>query len=1061
MPRLPNPPYRLDLWTDVAAAGGTRLGFLVDQGGRAASKVQRSRYLEAGRSSLAFEVQPDYDQLAELAPHAAVVRFTRFVPTGLDSWIEWVEEWRVVQRARTVRGAVGAYRIRCVPIEDDLVDSDLWREVSSGGLANWRYGAVDRTPADILGDIAARAAVLGYPWIEVGTVTPTTPITISLDRTATFHAIVAAVVEALAAKGVDAEFQFTLASDLSAYRLELVTRVAGSLAPLRAVATENAPELDYDEDATEQSSVVVPFGADGIDLRELQFAAAAVDAGTGWITLEAIGGASAQLVAVDDQFIGQYLHRERTGRNFPITGASVSPPRLRVAVADLASGLAAAPERVSLRATEDHAGTRRAFGTRDRWSPAEVQSTLTAPARINVDDLYGAGVFVTATNQYRDWDARRSALVATLPSGDFNHVTGILDLGSAPGTAPQVDDWVWFDNGAEFVPGTVTGYNAGNNQITLVPRYAGTQFTQSKAGITSARCYRPVGTPMWITGSATTGDGQFTVDAFTGGTPSAGDVLEVIQRCQGTRLVELEDPAAVSDTRRKLSTLEIDCTGATNRVANADMAAWAGASGDPPDGWSIESVVGTVSRSRETDPTYTRHGGKSWKLDFATGASAEIFTPLIPINAVPGMDQVAAAVCLLFARFSGPVPVVATLYKVSAAGVRTRIRDAIKVYPLGTTVDVDGAYKAALETWYDAALPNMPIGDLADEQLQIGLARPAGASNAPCTLYVDIAMLLQRKGLPAEAEGGIRYVVGSDAIPMFVAGQVALQDCARPLVSYQGRLLNIQRLDGLHFDDYELVNGRDVALTIPALAQTRTVRLLGLVEDPDAPALAQVSLDRVRPDVGRLMASRLVPRVQAPAAVDQATQPRALPTLKVRASPSFTHVVISYEGSPRVTLIIDGGLEAAALPSPITVARNISGGDPKDYEFFARSDVPGVDPAYRKVVVAPQPPVDPAAPAITSITPTITFAPGDGGGEFDLDITVVNENLGTTYAYEAVVVAGPDISHGSAAASGIAIGSFPLSTITGCAMAPGAELQVTVTPSDPLMPPMKVTVFAP
>lgn len=1059
MPRLPTPAYRLDVWTDVAAAGGTRVAFLVDAGGRAVSSVQRTRFLEMGRSSLTFNVAPDFHALAAMVPEAAVIRLTRFVPTGPDTHTEAIEEWRVVQRRRSVRRSVGPYQIRCVPIEELLLDAHLHRQVLSGGTALWRYGATDRTPADVLADVAADLTLAGYGWIVVGTVTPTALVTIALEENATPRAIISALIDALTAQGVDAEFQCTLAPDLSEYRLELVTRVAGSMAALPASTDGNAPELDFDEDAIEQVTVVIPKTPDRIDLREWQFEVASVDGATGWITIQAIGGAAAQLVAVDDQFNGKYLHRELTGRNFLITGTSLSPLRIRIAVGDLASGLAAG-ERLSLRATEDLAGTRRAFGTPDRWSPAEVQSTLTGPPRINVDDLYGAGTFVTAANQYRDWVARRSSLVAALPSGDFDHLTGILDLGSAPGTAPQVDDWVWFDNGVEFVPGTVTNYNAGTNQITLVPRYAGTLFTMSRAGITTARCYRPVSTPMWITASGTTGDGQLTVDAFTGGTPAAGDVLEITQHCQGTRLVELEDPGAVALTRRKLGTVEAECTGATNRLTNADMAAWAGASGDPPDDWSIGSIVGTVTRSRSTDPLTTRYGGKSWKLEFGAGASAEVFTPLAPVQPVPGMAQVAAAVALQFTHFTGSVPIIVTLYRVDAAGVGIAIGDPLRVYPLDTTVSAAEDFKAALNAWYDAVLTNNDISTWVDEQLQLGIERPAGAANPPCTVYVDIAMLVQREGLPQHPEGGVRYVVGSDATPLAVLANLTLQDRAAALVSFAGRMLDVFRLDAAHYAPWELVLGRDVALSIPPLALTRTVRLLGLSEDLDAPASVQVTLDRVRPDVGRMMAARLKPKPPAPAPVDRTTQPPAPPSLTVRETSDFDNWYISYQGSPQVTLRIDGGPETPAPASPILVPRAIYGGASKLYELFARSQVPGVEPAKAKVIVEPQPYVDPATPILTGVTVTPTFAPGDGGGEFDLNISVANEPPGTTYSYSAVVIpdSGNSLSGGGASASGIALGSFPLSTITGCAMADGDQLQVTVTPSDPTMAPKTVTV---
>ncbi|MHB1297299.1 MAG: hypothetical protein ACYC0B_02120 [Gemmatimonadaceae bacterium] len=1024
MPRLPDPAYRLDLWTDVRAAGGTRVAFLVEPGGgRAATRVQRTRFLEPGRSSLSCEVASDYHALSALAPQAAVVCLTRFVPTGPDSYVEQVEEWRVASRRRTVRGGVGPYRIGAVPIEDDLLDRDYYREVSSGGLSQWGYSATERTPADVLGDVAARLPA----WIEVGTVTPTAPVTIPRMENATPRAIVTALVEALAAQGVDAEFQFTLAADLSAYRLELVTRVAGSLSALPATTAANATELDYDEDALEQASVLIPFTPDGVDLREWQFAATAIDAGTGWITVAALNGAAAQLVAVDAQFNGLYLHRELTGRNFAITDTSVSPLRVRVAVADLASGIAVG-ERLSLRATEDLAGTRRAFGTPALWSPFAVVSTLSGPPRITVSDLADASAVVLGANQWRDWTAERSQLVAgPLPAGDFNHLTGVLDLGSAPSAAPVAGDWVWF--GTACPPGTVTAYDPVTFAVTVVPRYANTQFTESVAGVTTARLYRPIGTPLWIVSSAASGTGELTVDAFTAGTPAGTDVLEVRQRCQGARLVELADPTAVDETREKYGTLQVACTGATNRIPNADMGIWSGGPGDPADGWSIESIVGTVTRTRTTDPLYTRYGGASERLDFAAGASAEHLTPRIPIHAVPGMDQVASAVALLFVRFTGAVPIVVTLYAVTADGARTALGDPIRVYPLDTTVSTADDFKAAMETWYDAVHTNESIAALVDEQLQIGIARPPGASNPACTVYVDAAMLLQREGLPQAADGGVQYVFGSDADPMVAATNVALQDRGRPLVSFTGRFLDVYRLDATRYAPHELVLGRDVALTIPALALTRAVRLLGISEDLDAPASVQVHLDRVRPDVGRLMAARMVPRAPTRDPVT-GRAPNAV-WLDVQEVPTSTQVTVTWDGAPAVTVEIDSAPPVTPAPSPIVIARNAPGGAEKVYVFVAANDQG--ERLSSTVRVAPE-----AAP-VPAIGPVSVSRLS--GTTFEVDWSVSGMPLGVTYRIVWAITA-------DGSGSGVQNGATNPQTIGGATLGPTPYCDVDVQARD-------------
>lgn len=930
MPPAQRPGFRLDLWSAPAPAGGTRTAFLVDAAvGRSVSDVQRTRSLDPGQSRLSFRVAPTHPHAALLQPQAGIVRFTRFVPATPDTYTEAFEEWRIVQRRRPVERAALAYEIVCVPLEDDLLDLDVYREVTGGGLSQWRFGAMERTPAQVLQLLKDRFMAIGVTWVDVGTVTPTQAVTFALEQAATPRAVTQALVDALAAQGVEAEFQCVRANDDSKYLLELVTRVAGNLAPLVATTDAAAVELLVSEDASEQANVVVPFGDDGIDLRELQVEVQAVDAGTGWVTLRAIGATPADVVAVDDQWNGQRLFRELTGRSFAILDSSASPMRVQLAVADLASGLAVG-ERVSFRASEDLAGMRRAFVTRAARSPLEVVSTLTGPPRINTRDLYGAGASIAAAHQYRDWTAERSTLVATMPETTFDPAAGTAVFTSAPSAAPQVGDWLWCTVPDGVAPLTVTGYNAGTRTATVVARYGGHPYTVAAVyAAATVRCYRPVASAaFWIQASQVSG-GQLQVDAFTGGTPAAGDVLELVQRHQGVRVVEVTDPAAIAATRRRVATLEVPCTGATNRLANADLSAWTGGSGDPPDGWTIASIVGTVTRTRVTAPTLTRYGGKAWQLAFAPGASAELFSPLVPAHAVPGLEQVSGALALLFPQFTGNIPVEVTLYRVSAGGTRTALADAIRIFPPDTTAIVDDSFRAALDTWYDAVLTNIGIADLGDESLQFGLRRPAGAGNPACTVVLDAAMLLHREGLPQAAEGGVRYVFGSDATPMLSAAQRILLDRARPLVSFSGRFLDLYRTDALRYAPFELVPGRDVELRVPALGLQRTVRLIATREDPDDPRTAQVTLDRVRPDVGRLLAGKLFPVPPSSLPADAPTSgglPYATATL-ARISSTASTVVVQGSAScpgrtpPQVRIAsISGGATIAAGPSVGTAA---------------------------------------------------------------------------------------------------------------------------------------------
>ena len=864
---IPATPYRLDAWDAPAPAGGVRTSFLKEAGGRAIFDVQVTRSLQAGESTMTFGVAVEHHALADLAPQHRVLRLTRFVPTGPDTYDTRVSEWRVVQRVRGIRRGLATFQVTAVPLEEDLLDLDLHRETTSGGFALWEFSVTDQTPTEVLTRVADRLAALGHTWVVVGTVTPTTPVSFLLRGNATPRAIISALIEALAAKGVTAEFQFTLASDLSEYRLELPTAIASSYAAL-PIATDGAGlEVEYEEDATEQANTVIPFGLDGVDLREFQAVLVTVNAGTGWCELAALDGTQPQLLVANDQFTGAYLFRESTGRTFAILDGNATTQEIQLTAADIAAAGLAAGERVSFRATEDLAGTRRFVTDRTGEVPVQVASSLTGPPRIRTTThtYLGAGNWLGVADHLLDWTAERSQFIEELDGGTINETAGTIVLDSAPVNTPAVDDWILFhgfSTGHFFygTPVTVTGWNAGTRTLSFERRYGQTQVGFTGVIVPGILLYRPVGTPMRIVGS-TVLNNEIEVDALTGPAFAATDVLEIWQRCQGTRLVELTDPVATAAGRRKVATVEVaDCTGATNRVPNADLAAWAGAASDPPDGSTLEDVVGTVTITRTTDPLYTRYGGKSAALDFASGASAEFFSSPIAIHPVPGATQVSLAVALLFQRFTGDVAIRITLYQVDAAGDRTAVGDPIDLYAPDTTLGVDPSFKAAIDAWYDAVITNVDISAIRDEVLQIGVQRPAGGSNTPCTVYVDAFMLLQREGLPEATEGGVRWVFGSDALAMVVAGNTLLLERASPLVRYETTVLDLFRLEADRYAPHELIIGRTVALTIGPIDLTASVRIVTLQESLDDPRLTRVALHRVRPSAARLLGSGLALR---------------------------------------------------------------------------------------------------------------------------------------------------------------------------------------------------------
>lgn len=152
-------------------------------------------------------------------------------------------------------------------------------------------------------------------------------------------------------------------------------------------------------------------------------------------------------------------------------------------------------------------------------------------------------------------------------------------------------------------------------------------------------------------------------------------------------------------------------------------------------------------------------------------------------------------------------------------------------------------------------------------------------------------------------------------------------------------------------------------------------------------------------------------------AVDVPAQAASPAWLEVSHTVSSTAYLIYWTGSPTVQVKIDGAAWATPGASPISVARNASGGARKAYTFRAGPGSLG-DYQSHPVTVDPQEATPPTTPAFTGGSEAGASAPGDGGGYLDVTFTHENFPAGWTVDVELTNVVGDPITATSATGTG-------------------------------------------
>lgn len=332
------------------------------------------------------------DAEGAVRPITAQMRAGRVITVVWDD--DSFDEWRVGPVVQG-RGEAGLITVTCVPLWNDLVeraDSSTgkgWVSDLSSGERNFDYEITQRTPTTIL----STYVIPNCPtWVTLGTVDPTYVIQSLTVSRMTPGALALAVRDALRSVDVTCEVRLRRNGETD-YKLDLVTQI-GSSATTPVFHPSNALlSLQQKTDPTLQATRVLVKGntsPDGLPGRWGIARWKGTVSGT-TITLSDRNGGSSP-IAFDNQFVGNYLLRVKTGRTFAITSSSAS------------AGTVTCSGGVSTSATDED------FEFRLTEPLTNTRTTTTRYAVSAVPDgthiTCGVSVPIVADNQYADWYAK-------------------------------------------------------------------------------------------------------------------------------------------------------------------------------------------------------------------------------------------------------------------------------------------------------------------------------------------------------------------------------------------------------------------------------------------------------------------------------------------------------------------------------------------------------------------------------------------------------------------------------------------------------------------------------
>jgi hypothetical protein len=551
------------------------------------------------------------------------------------------DEWRLHTSTPATLGS-GLKPFSCLPPVYMLAECGEYYTTGAGGLRDYSYSLSSTTASQ-----AFTTLVLGTPgipaFVGLGTVDAAidaVEIDVeSTDEGRTPLAIVLQIRDAVRKKGVACEWQYRRVGT-SSYVVDFVTQVGDEAAVPEFAAGKNLINYLLGYDCTRQTTRVRttgPVDATGLAARmsRARFAVTAVNGGTKRLVLADEAGGPGP-IQFDEQYVGWFAFRERTGRTYQILHSYASTQEIELAdVSTMAAHSVTAPEWISFRETEPLTGTRRWLGNAGYLMGA-LEVTAVAGATLTCAGSWGADAF-DVDGRFIDWYLRRATFVLAT-SGTSAVSASRLDVLSVTGV--QAGDVV--------VPGSAATPSYGFAGPTMV--VASVDTVNKRLTVTSRdgadlilsgttryfRIYRPVAQLHLIRGS-TASTNVVTVDAV--GTAAVNDLVEVVQPCGGVLPTWVESPAHVAESGVKVSVLSVDAGGECNVVPNPVMRAWSGSASTPPDGWTWTGTGGATI-TRLTDPAFAIESDYAALciLNTSTNVSGGLRSPPAFLHQVAGAD---------------------------------------------------------------------------------------------------------------------------------------------------------------------------------------------------------------------------------------------------------------------------------------------------------------------------------------------------------------------------------------------------------------------------------------
>lgn len=790
---------------------------LACQGVQAVYGVLRPDELESASDILAVDDQESFtfqysrlDQTGSVRPITAQMRAGRVIaPVWSDASFD---EWRVAT-VEIGRGKKGLITVTCVPLWLDLVErSDStggkgWVSDLVAGTRNYDYEITQKTPTQIW----SAYVIPNCPtWVGSGTIDPTFVIpTLTVTRL-TPGALANAVCATLNAVDIPCEVRLRR-NGTTDYKLDLVTQIGASANTPVFHPSVSLVTLLQKSDPTLQATRVLttggmaPDGLPGI-WGNARWRSGAPSGNTFALT-DPNGGASP--IAFDNEFVGNYLLRVKTGRTFLITASSASGGTVTVSsISSIAAG-----EDFEFRLTEPLTNTRRVGSldgaTRPRVRPFVI-SVIAGSVFTLVDNFGTSKDPVSVNNENVDWYARRASFVMN-SSFTTNFTTPGVIGGCASTAGIVAGDLLFITTSAAPSYGltNTVAYIVDSttvNSITVHQRDANaTPFFFVGAGF--FRVYRPVATLHRITASTAASD-QITVDAV--GTAATSDIVEFVQvDGAGETPCFVDHPvyAAADPVGYGIKVMELarQPIGVTQIGQNAWERTWSNPA-NPPDGWSF-SGAGTPSRN--STAAFTRFGGFSYRLQGACAAQTPVVYPVWDA----GHTFLSARALVYCTTFTGNTVITFIVYAATPSGAPGDVLGTATITPVGS---VTAATNVNLGTWLELALVRISLADGTAPYGVVGVvSTPAG-----CDVYLDAVEWFAFETAPsANFEFG-------DATALLQAGNNKLREVASPPLFYTFGVLDLERAFPDEFARLKPTLGGNVRAADVEYGIDATVRLL-------------------------------------------------------------------------------------------------------------------------------------------------------------------------------------------------------------------------------------------